>query len=71
MRLACQELEAWYLGDLEALAAAFEEPKLCGRLNTGLRDLARFGELMRNDGRAGVRPSARFSLLGGLRRGAG
>lgn len=30
VRLACQELEAWYLGDLEALAAAFEEPRLCG-----------------------------------------
>lgn len=29
VRLACQELEAWYLGDLEALAAAYEEPKLC------------------------------------------
>ena len=30
VRLACQELEAWYLGDLDALAAAFEEPRLCG-----------------------------------------
>lgn len=30
VRLACQELEAWYLGDLEALAAAYEDPKLCG-----------------------------------------
>jgi hypothetical protein len=30
VRLACQELEAWYLGDLEALAAAYDEPKLCG-----------------------------------------
>ena len=30
VRLACQELEAWYLGDLDALAAAYEEPKLCG-----------------------------------------
>jgi hypothetical protein len=30
VRLACQELEAWYLGDLEALAATFEQPKLCG-----------------------------------------
>jgi hypothetical protein len=29
VRLACQELEAWYLGDLEALAAAYEDPKLC------------------------------------------
>lgn len=27
VRLACQELEAWYLGDLEAVAAAFEQPK--------------------------------------------
>lgn len=25
VRLACQELEAWYLGDLEALAAAFND----------------------------------------------
>jgi hypothetical protein len=28
VRLVCQELEAWYLGDLEALAAAYNEPKL-------------------------------------------
>lgn len=27
VRLACQELEAWYLGDLEAVAAAFGHPK--------------------------------------------
>ncbi len=27
VRLACQELEAWYLGDLEAMAAAFAQPK--------------------------------------------
>ena len=30
VRIACQELEAWYLGDLEALAMAYDEPKLCG-----------------------------------------
>lgn len=30
VRLACQELEAWYLVDLDALAAAYVEPKLCG-----------------------------------------
>ncbi len=28
VRLACQELEAWYLGDLDALAAAFNHPKV-------------------------------------------
>jgi hypothetical protein len=28
VRLVCQELEAWYLGDLEALAAAYQMPKL-------------------------------------------
>ena len=27
VRLACQELESWYLGDLKALAAAFDTPK--------------------------------------------
>jgi len=27
VRLACQELEAWYLGDLEAVAGAFAHPK--------------------------------------------
>ncbi len=32
IRIACQELEAWYLGDAEALAAAFGEPKLLERL---------------------------------------
>lgn len=28
IRLVCQELESWYLGDLSALAAAFEQPKV-------------------------------------------
>jgi hypothetical protein len=28
VRLACQELEAWYLGDPEALAAVFEDERL-------------------------------------------
>ncbi|HEX5784551.1 MAG TPA: DUF4276 family protein, partial [Burkholderiaceae bacterium] len=28
IRLVCQELESWYLGDLTALALAFENPKL-------------------------------------------
>ena len=28
IRLACQELEAWYLGDFDALAEAFEDDKL-------------------------------------------
>ncbi|MBK6745195.1 DUF4276 family protein [Ottowia sp.] len=27
IRLVCQELESWYLGDLAALAAAFDQPK--------------------------------------------
>jgi hypothetical protein len=27
IRLICQELESWYLGDLTALAAAFEQPR--------------------------------------------
>lgn len=28
VRLVCQELEGWYLGDLSALAEAYEQPKL-------------------------------------------
>lgn len=28
VRLVCQELESWYLGDLAALAQAFEAPKV-------------------------------------------
>lgn len=28
IRIVCQELESWYIGDLQALAAAFDEPKL-------------------------------------------
>jgi len=28
VRLVCQALESWYLGDLGALARAFEDPKL-------------------------------------------
>ncbi len=32
IRIACQELEAWYLGSPEALAAAFADPTLPDRL---------------------------------------
>ena len=28
VRIACQELEAWYFGDLEAVAKAYNRPKL-------------------------------------------
>lgn len=28
VRLVCQELESWYIGDLEAVATAYEEPKI-------------------------------------------
>jgi hypothetical protein len=28
IRIACQELEAWYLGDFTALAVAYDDPKL-------------------------------------------
>ncbi|AVS63021.1 cytoplasmic protein [Paracidovorax avenae] len=28
IRIVCQELESWYLGDLAALAAAFDQPKV-------------------------------------------
>jgi hypothetical protein len=28
VRIACQELEAWYLGDLQALSLAYQQPKL-------------------------------------------
>lgn len=28
VRLVCQELESWYIGDLKALALAFDNPKL-------------------------------------------
>jgi hypothetical protein len=37
VRLACQELEAWYFGDVEALADAYERDQL-----PGIRDRARF-----------------------------
>ena len=30
VRIACQELEAWYLGDPEALSAAFDDANLAG-----------------------------------------
>lgn len=29
IRLVCQELEAWYLGDLDALAQAYDDPRVC------------------------------------------
>ncbi len=28
VRIACQEMEAWYFGDLNALARAYDKPKL-------------------------------------------
>ena len=28
VRIACQEMEAWYFGDMEALALAYDNPKL-------------------------------------------
>lgn len=28
VRIVCQELESWYFGDLQALAAAYDKPKL-------------------------------------------
>jgi hypothetical protein len=35
VRIACQELEAWYLGDPEALADAFSHPALAALKNSG------------------------------------
>ena len=29
VRLVCQELEGWYLGDLDALARAYGDPRVC------------------------------------------
>lgn len=29
IRLVCQELEGWYLGDLDALAKAYDDPRVC------------------------------------------
>ena len=28
VRIACQEMEAWYIGDIDALCAAYDRPKL-------------------------------------------
>lgn len=28
VRIACQEMEAWYFGDIDALCAAYDRPKL-------------------------------------------
>lgn len=33
VRLVCQELESWYIGDLKALAAAFGKPKIASEKN--------------------------------------
>ncbi|WP_374555412.1 DUF4276 family protein [Aquitalea pelogenes] len=33
IRLVCQELESWYIGDLAALSAAFTDPKLNSPVN--------------------------------------
>lgn len=39
IRIACQELESWYFGDPQAMAAAFDEPTL-----STIRGKARFRE---------------------------
>lgn len=33
VQIVCQELEAWYLGDLDALAQAYHEPSILGYRN--------------------------------------
>jgi hypothetical protein len=53
VRIACQELEAWYLGDPEGLAAAFDAPGLAR-----LQRQARF-----RDPDAVVQPSAALEQL--------
>lgn len=34
IRIPCHELEAWYLGDLASVAAAFDAPSIAGQQNT-------------------------------------
>jgi hypothetical protein len=53
VRIPCQELEAWYLGDPNALACAFDRPALAG-----LHRKARF-----KDPDAVQRPSAELAKL--------
>ena len=53
VRIACQELEAWYLGDTAALADAFEDPTL---LDLDAKERFR-------DPDAVVRPSAALAAL--------
>jgi hypothetical protein len=53
VRIVCQELEAWYLGDLEQLTAAFHAPELAGLGNKAA---------YRNPD-AIVRPSSRLTAL--------
>lgn len=53
VRIACQELEAWYLGEPEALAAAFQNP--------GLADLGRLARYRDSDSVA--QPSAAIEQL--------
>ncbi len=44
VRLACQELEAWYLGALEAIGRAYSQPDLAkARRRTKFRDPDRLG----------------------------
>lgn len=68
VRIACQELEAWYLGEPEALEAAYQEAKL--------RDLGRKSGLRRPD--EVMNPAAvlekhvpEFQKVSGARRMAG
>jgi hypothetical protein len=64
VRVACQELEAWYLGDPEALAVAFGD----GRLrNIGGRERFRDPDAVVNPSRAVMELVPEFQKISGAR----
>ncbi len=65
VRVACQELEAWYLGDPEALAAAFGDDRLLG---LAAKERFRDPDAVVNPSRALVEIVPEFQKVSGARR---
>jgi hypothetical protein len=65
VRIACQELEAWYFGDLEALALAFDDDKL---RRLGAKERYRNPDAINQPGSALMNLVPQFQKVSGARR---
>jgi hypothetical protein len=65
VRIACQELEAWYLGEPQAMAEAFDKPRL-----NDIGNKARFRDpdAVRNPSAEVLRLAPEFQKISGARR---